>query len=620
MKYILKIPYEEKEFAKIEAKNNGCALYFDKQEKTWILSGKNLPDNLQKYLINSENLNNNNYTYFIDYPYDLYMNNKNNSNNNLKYHSLYKSFYIILKNEENIPYNLLPYLSQPFSYEYWLEVFVNKKVRPQLKEIIDSNHNNVDKWQAREHQKKAANLAENAFKNNIKGFLIADDVGLGKTISSLQACRQINLINNFFNKKTILVVTTISAIAHWRNTFLNFNTKDMQILIINYDRLQKLFYQEKINESFKNKAKSRKTKNKRIAQKALAPYFNICIFDESHKMKNSTSLRAKLGKKIAQISDFNIYLSATAGQNPLELSYLTPLISSILKIKNTDLDNFDKWCEDYLGVKKGKYGGLVWDGSEQSINKLRNLLFNENLPCAIRRLPEDIAGWPEINRILEESIMTPDKQYLYNLSWEEFRNEKKKNNTDIGLVANLRFRQKASLIKIDATIEKIKDCLENNQQVAVSIAFIDTLEEIKKILNKNKIICSIINGKQSKNENEEQRLKFQRGENKVILFTVEEAISLHEGELQDSLINLPRTLIIHDIRWSAISMKQIEGRTHRDGKFSQVYWQYLENSIEKDIANIVVKKMIQMKSMVGDDTQTLKEIELLLKEKIEISI
>ena len=131
---------------------------------------------------------------------------------------------------------------------------------------------------------------------------------------------------------------------------------------------------------------------------------------------------------------------------------------------------------------------------------------------------------------------------------------------------------------------------------------------MQKILEEKKIGVSIIYGEQSANEKEEQRLKFQKGQNKVVLFTVEEAISLHQGEYNDAV----RSMLIHDLWWSAIQISQIEGRTHRDGKFSQIYWLFFNESIEEDIAKVVLRRVINMKNMVGDDTKTLEEIEQLL--------
>ena len=134
---------------------------------------------------------------------------------------------------------------------------------------------------------------------------------------------------------------------------------------------------------------------------------------------------------------------------------------------------------------------------------------------------------------------------------------------------------------------------------------------MKTILEKNKISVSVIDGSQTSKEKESERLRFQKGESKVVLFTVEEAISLHQGEHN----NAPRSMLIHDLRWSAIQMSQIEGRTHRNGMFSQIYWMYSDRTIEIDIAKIVLRRVINMKNMVGDDTKTLEEIETLLLTK-----
>ena len=94
----------------------------------------------------------------------------------------------------------------------------------------------------------------------------------------------------------------------------------------------------------------------------------------------------------------------------------------------------------------------------------------------------------------------------------------------------------------------------------------------------------------------------------MVLFTVEEVISLHQGEHNE----VPRSEVIHDLRWSAIQMAQIEGRCHRDGRFAQVYWAYADGTIEDQLARVVAGRLQAMKEMIGDDAETLREIERLL--------
>jgi SNF2 family DNA or RNA helicase len=161
---------------------------------------------------------------------------------------------------------------------------------------------------------------------------------------------------------------------------------------------------------------------------------------------------------------------------------------------------------------------------------------------------------------------------------------------------------------VAGTADLVRELLENGHQVAVSVGFRETLDAVRADLAGDKIACATLHGSMPAGEREAERLRFQRGAVRVILFTMEEGISLHQGEHND----VPRSEVIHDLRWSAIQMAQIEGRCHRDGRFAQVYWTYADETIEERIAAIVCRRIQSMKAMVGDDVETLREIERLL--------
>ena len=126
--------------------------------------------------------------------------------------------------------------------------------------------------------------------------------------------------------------------------------------------------------------------------------------------------------------------------------------------------------------------------------------------------------------------------------------------------------------------------------------------------------CAVIHGSLTAAAREAERVRFQRGDAKVVLFTVEEGISLHQGEVPGKSGDAQRSQVVHDLRWSAIQMAQIEGRCHRDGKFAQVYWVYADETVEERIARVVAGRIQSMKEMIGDDVETLREIERLLAE------
>jgi hypothetical protein len=174
----------------------------------------------------------------------------------------------------------------------------------------------------------------------------------------------------------------------------------------------------------------------------------------------------------------------------------------------------------------------------------------------------------------------------------------------------VRLRQTSSLIRAQGTVELARELLENGHQVAISVAFLETLTSLRASFETGlgAVQCAAIHGGVPAGLREEERLRFQRGEARIALFTVEEGISLHQGEYAD----IPRSEVIHDLRWSAIQMAQIEGRCHRDGRFAQVYWAYGDATIEEKIAGVVSRRLQSMKAMIGDDLETMREIEQLL--------
>ena len=452
----------------------------------------------------------------------------------------------------------------------------------------------------RPHQTHAMHLIAASVAAKRAGFLLADDVGLGKTLATWEAVRAMPKVS------TVLIVCPLSVVPHWRRTIEAQGDGGLQIVVLNYERLGKLFEIDA--------AKRKKVRSKRgLARAATAPTFDVVVWDESHKCKNPTAARTKFAIKLNAKAGFVLWLSATAGQNPLELSYLAPLLSETTGSRASDLKEFEAWCAKLgLGVSRGKFGRWDWRGDPKDCEKVRELLFEGSTPAGIRRRPEDIAGWPEINRILTPLELDGEARELYAKAWSEFRDEldlaPSGRDPKNALAAALRLRQKSSLIRVDSTVELIVELLDNGHHVAVSVAFVETLEAIRDELARNKVPSALVYGGLGTEAREAERLRFQKGRVSVVLFTVEEGISLHQGEHNE----VPRSEVIHDLRWSAIQMAQIEGRCHRNGKYAPVYWTYADETIEARIAAIVCGRIESMKAMVGDDVQTVQEIARLL--------
>ena len=506
-----------------------------------------------------------------------------------------------------LPAALAPFTPAVFSWELGVERELNDEPTPSASKA-------GAEITLRPHQVEGVRAIAAAVKAKRAGFLLADDVGLGKTITAWEAVLQMP------GADRVLIVCPLSVVVHWRRTVQAMGDGGKHIVILNYDRLGKLF---EVTPQARKKIRSKKG----LARAGSAAEFDVIIWDESHRRKNPAAARSKLAVKLDARASFVLWLSATAGQNPLELSYLAALLrdlrervscdshdlASVTGSRATDSKDFEAWCtKQGLGVTRGSFGKWEWRGDPADCEKVRALLFDGKPAAGIRRRPEDIAGWPEINRILTPIELDPEERALYLSAWTEFREamELAPSGRDprSALAAALRLRQKSSLVRVSGTVALVRELLENGHQVAISVAFMETLAAIRESLEVDGIACAAVHGSLSAPLREEERLRFQRGEVSVVLFTVEEGISLHQGEHND----VPRSEVIHDLRWSAIQMAQIEGRCHRDGRLARAYWVYADETVEERIAQVVARRIQSMKAMIGDDVETLREIERLL--------
>lgn len=516
-----------------------------------------------------------------------------------------------------LPERLENYVSKEYSYSRWMEDQLNGRIKA-VKKPSDGY------YQLKAHQLEGVEDIKSTASAGWRGYLEADMTGLGKSLVGLVGANEVAKLRGFSpsKKAKLLIVCPNGAIAHWRNTINHAQVDSLRVMVVNYESSKKLLTAPKEAKA----AKKQKTKNKHIAAKGQ-PFitWDIIIADESHKLMHADSQRTQSFERIAQynlsgkLAPYIIWMSATAGQTPLELGYLSPLIGQAARAKIT-MESWPEWLSQngFHVTKKGKTWQWVKptgpndviarERQRQDAERLAGILFHPKAP-SIRRRPEDIAGWPPVTRIQLPVQLSNANRDTYKKLWTEFREEMKlggsARNPNDALTKQLRFAQKASLLRVNQTVENIIDLLDNGQQVAISVRFLETLDAIRAELKKQGVECSEFSGR-TYIDKEKERIAFQKGQTKVILFTVEEAVSFHAEEgLPDGskASKTPRTLLVHDLRYSARSMTQIIGRTHRDGQNSKAYFLYSENTIEERIITIMLNKLENMTILSGDSEE-----------------
>lgn len=595
-KIYLNIPFSKKDIFKEICKQNEIKYLWDKNERAWAIEAnleKNaLPEPLKEFSIRADRLHviDCDYTYF---PFAAKAGAKWDAKKR-----------VAVFRGTTIPTELTGFKPKPLSHQEKMERELNKDP---VKLIKSSK-----KIKPHSHQKESKRFIEKAWACKTPGFLLADETGLGKTISTWMSILGISELEKKGLK--VLIVGPLNALDTWRETILWMGNKSSQapqpieVTLVNYERLRNLFSEDD------KKAKTLKG----IARFAEAENHDIIVFDESHYLKNPTSARSKLARKLEEASRFTIWLSATAGQNPLELSYLSNMLGHITNCKGKTVEkDYELWCQAQgINVKKGKFGKWMWneENSKEENQKIHKILFQsvKQPLLALRRKCCDIQGWPEIQRIPKPHSLEGEEVLAYQTNWKEFLQALEedrlarlsgKKDTIKGIAALGRLRQKASLLRIETTAELAQDLLLNGYQVAISVEYLLGLDKIKESLTNKGYKVVEFSGRNT-SEREENRKLYQEGKADVIIFSTESSISLHQIKDTDK----PRAQINHDLRWSGIEQEQVDGRSHRNGRHAPIYWCFSKGTVEEKVASILLSKLEAMNTIRGDDMVDFKHI------------
>jgi superfamily II DNA or RNA helicase len=182
-----------------------------------------------------------------------------------------------------LPQELSPFRALSYSWEMHVQrelVPAKRAARPPAATI-----------KLRAHQEAAVRAIAAARAAKLPGFLLADDVGLGKTISAWAA------ILEMADVESVLIVCPLSVVAHWRRTIEAMGDGGKDIVVLNYDRLGKLF---EVSDAARKKIRTKKG----LARAGTAPELDLIVFDESHRCKNPTAARSKLAAKLVANAGF----------------------------------------------------------------------------------------------------------------------------------------------------------------------------------------------------------------------------------------------------------------------------------------------------------------------------
>jgi SWI/SNF-related matrix-associated actin-dependent regulator 1 of chromatin subfamily A len=431
-----------------------------------------------------------------------------------------------------------------------------------------------------------------------RGCILADDMGLGKSITSIVAALE-------SGAKKILIVTTASAKINWEREIKVFddqtaivegkNWKESKFTIINYDILKNFHTLD-----VKKQKKGEEMDEVIIKRELVNGNFDLIIIDEAHSIKDKDSNRGRIMEELSSsLSDVRIWLltGTPISNRPMDFFNLLKIIKS--KLTENWLFFARRYCDAkkmYRTLKNGnKKQILITDGAsnlEELADKTRNLV--------LRRLKKDVLDMPDKMVIPMYYRMTYAEQTEYNELWDNYvlkRNAigKSSNVSQKDLIELILLRQFIANITINYTIEMVENAIEMGKKVIVFTTFTEELEKIQEHFGK---LAVTHNGKMSAKEKQHSIDEFQQNKKiKVFIGNIQSAgvaITLTEASV----------VIFNSFSWVPGINEQAEDRAFRIGQKNDVtvYYQLFEDTISNRMWETLNKKKQIISTIIGDKT------------------
>lgn len=438
------------------------------------------------------------------------------------------------------------------------------------------------------------------------GSILADDMGLGKSIQSIIAALE-------SGAKKILVVCPSSTKINWEreiNVFCNETAivdgkkwKEAKFTIINFDILKNF-----------HTLKDKKNLDAELNRELANANFDLAIIDEAHYLKNNDSIRGKIMVELATKHNINkvwLLTGTPVANRPMDFFNLLKIIKS--PIAENWKHYAVRYCEgkQFFRTLKNGTKKQIWltDGAsnlEELASKTKNII--------LRRLKTEVLDMPD-------KVVTPMYQQLdkkgwneYNELWDEYvtkriLEEKKTNEEQKSLVELILLRKFIAAQAIPYTIEMAENAIEMGRKVIIFTSFTEELEILQHHFGK---IGVKHNGPMTTLQKQKSVDAFQQNAKvKVFIGNIKSAgvgITLTEGTV----------VIFNSFDWVPGSNEQAEDRAFRIGQKNDVnvYYQLFDNTISTRMWEMLNNKKDVISTIMGDKTFNEDEITTLLVDKI----
>lgn len=301
------------------------------------------------------------------------------------------------------------------------------------------------------------------------------------------------------------------------------------------------------------------------------PAVKLVIFDEVHRCGEADSLNDRM---LVAAKDRKILaLSATAATSPLKMRALG-YVAGLHNLTPSQGLGFTTWAYRQ-GCRLEPQRGLQWRIGEAKQLEVMDSIRASLSARTVRVCTKDIPGFPERDITAElydlDAAGQIDKLYAEMTDPLAALAERMEHDVapDSAITKILRARQKIELLKVPIAVELAQDYLAKGYSVALFVNFQQTVAELARRLN----CAAIIDGTPAGVRNRQQHIDDYQC-NKIRLIICNNEAGGISVSLQDLDGNHPRVGIVFP-NFSAVSMRQVFGRLHREGGRSRCHYRVI---------------------------------------------
>ena len=464
-------------------------------------------------------------------------------------------------------------------------------------------------------------------RGNMNGFILADEMGAGKSIESTNLAIYNKTKYNF--KHCLIICCTNSAKYNWLDDIDTHTNGEYKPYLLGS--------RKKRNGGIKLDAGSKEKYDDLVSMKMYSnsdedlPYFlvmniealrykigrlyaisdqiinlinsgtiNMIILDEIHKNASATSQQ---GKQLIRIKKYT-------GQNCMWIPMTgTPITKQPMDVyvplrlcEGHNVTSWYKWCQDFCVY--GGFGGYEVLGYK-NIPKLKAMLQNN----MIRRLKEDILDLPPKIHYVEYVENTDYQNKLYRKISEDILNNKSEILSALNPMAKLlKLRQvngspelidpnididdnypkkyNARLVRL---LELLKEAHDRGEKTIVFSNWVEPLRTLYKFISKKYKTCVFTGTMSASDREKHKRLFIENPEYVVMLGTIGAMGTSHT-------FTVARNVIFYDDAWNPSDKEQCEDRCHRIGTTESVN---IFTLVAKDTIDEKVEKILSTKSGIA---------------------